>query len=95
MCTYLLKQLRRFFYGKSYTNNKIIGSSVNAIVFSGPLEEDTIAKFYDINGRLVLEQGITAMRTYNTLAIGRLQSGIYILELSNTKQHHTQKIIID
>ncbi|WP_422107525.1 T9SS type A sorting domain-containing protein [Winogradskyella sp.] len=65
------------------------------IVINGPVQEDTQAKLYDINGRTVQTQKIEATTDYNTLSISQLQSGAYIMELANSRERHTQKIIIE
>lgn len=64
------------------------------IVIAGQLLEDTIARVYDIQGRLVASQQFNTSSTLQTIDASILNSGVYIVELSNKGYSRTEKIII-
>ncbi|WP_040281811.1 T9SS type A sorting domain-containing protein [Psychroserpens damuponensis] len=67
----------------------------DVIVVSGPLNSDTNANLYDVNGRLVNTFNLND-RTNRTLDVSQLSAGIYVLELNNdTNLKRTQKLLIN
>ncbi|MEO1029816.1 MAG: T9SS type A sorting domain-containing protein [Bacteroidota bacterium] len=71
---------------------KVNGS--DKLVISGSINERTIAKLYDINGRHILEKTLVT-GSYNEMSTAGIQAGVYMLQLFGTAEKHTQKVIID
>ncbi|WP_299114087.1 T9SS type A sorting domain-containing protein [uncultured Winogradskyella sp.] len=67
----------------------------NQLVIKGIINEPTLAKLYDINGRQVLSKALEVTNNYNTIDTSVLQSGVYMLQLSNNIWYYTEKVIID
>ncbi|MFD2914033.1 T9SS type A sorting domain-containing protein [Psychroserpens luteus] len=73
-----------------YSNN-----NEDTIVVSGQLQSDTKAKLFDINGRMVLTNSLSANNTKNTIDVSHLSAGIYVVELNNgTNERQVQKLVI-
>ena len=65
------------------------------VVISGELIEDTVANIYDIQGRLVASKALNYNETLNTIDVNALQTGVYMVQLSNSNQIRTEKVIIN
>ncbi|WP_370104206.1 lamin tail domain-containing protein [Winogradskyella sp.] len=73
-----------------YTN-----SIEKAIVIFGELPEASVAHVYDLQGREVLQRGLnTTMRT-QSINVGHLSTGVYIVKVGNGSQHKSQKVILN
>ena len=68
--------------------------TTKTIVIAGQLLESTIANIYDIQGRLVTSKQLNADLTMQTIAVNSLQSGVYVVQLSDTAHNRTEKVII-
>ncbi len=68
--------------------------SSKTVVVKGQLNSKTTAKLYDIQGRLVLQNVLNTSNITNTIDVGNLKTGVYIVELTSNTQHRTQKVII-
>ncbi|WP_422104515.1 M12 family metallo-peptidase [Winogradskyella sp.] len=64
------------------------------LVIKGYLNSETTAKLYDIQGRLVLNLMLNTMVTTNSIYVGNIQSGVYVVEVINDNGTKTQKLII-
>ena len=64
------------------------------LTVSGQLLEDSQLKLYDIRGRLVLTEQLNESILNNTIDVSRLQDGVYVVELYNSSQRKSQKVII-
>ncbi|NRR91006.1 lamin tail domain-containing protein [Winogradskyella undariae] len=64
------------------------------VVISGQLLEQTTAAIYDIQGRLVMTSQLETTEYSQSIDTHSLSQGIYIVQLQNTTQKKTQKIII-
>ncbi|WP_299098265.1 T9SS type A sorting domain-containing protein [uncultured Winogradskyella sp.] len=69
--------------------------SSKTLVIKGQLNSETSAVLYDMQGRLVFQNILNASDTTNTINVGSLKTGVYIVELINDTQNRTQKIIIN
>jgi len=65
------------------------------IVIAGQLSEQTNVSIYDIQGRLVLTSTLQIAQESQAINVNSLSQGIYIVQLKNTYQKKTQKIIIN
>lgn len=65
------------------------------IVIEGQLSEQTNVSIYDIQGRLVLTSTLEIAQGSQAINVNSLSQGIYIIQLQNTYQKKTQKIIIN
>ena len=68
--------------------------SPKAVIIKGQLEGQTTFKLYDIQGRAVLSQVLNSNSTEHTIDVSNIKTGIYIVELNNTTNSRTQKIIL-
>ena len=68
--------------------------SKKTIVIAGQLVEATAVNVYDMQGRLVNTTMIQNTNSLQTFDVSNLKEGIYIVQLHNTIQSKTQKIII-
>ena len=67
----------------------------DTILVSGQLQGDTNAKLFDINGRMVLSNSLSANNMNNTIDVSHLSAGIYVIELNNdANERRAQKLII-
>ncbi len=64
------------------------------INISGQLTDDTFAKVYDIQGRLVSTTALDANATRQTIDASNLNTGVYIVKLTNNNITKTEKIIL-
>jgi len=73
----------------------ISNASTETIVVKGQLDNQTIFKLYDIQGRIVNIQLLNSKITENSINVSNISTGIYIVELQNESGNlKTQKIII-
>ena len=72
---------------------QIITNSKNLQIL-GQLMGETEVLLYDIQGREVLNRELNINSTLNDIDVSNLNSGIYIVKLSNDVQQKTQKVII-
>lgn len=74
----------------------IYNNSLNkSIIISGILLEKTIVNLFDTQGRLVNTITLEAQNGLQEININHLTNGVYIVQLSNSKQAKTQKIILN
>jgi hypothetical protein len=64
------------------------------IVIKGQIQIASNAVLYDINGRKVVSTTLNAQGNYNTIDVTALQSGVYILQVSNKTYTQTKKVVI-
>ena len=64
------------------------------LTVSGQLFEKTQLQLFDIRGRLVLTTELEANQAVHTINVASLEDGVYIVELDNSSQAKTQKVII-
>ncbi|MBF8148723.1 T9SS type A sorting domain-containing protein [Winogradskyella sp. F6397] len=69
--------------------------SSKTVVVKGQLNSETTAKLYDMQGRMVLQNVLNTSNISNTIDVGNIKTGVYIVELTSNTQHRTQKIIIN
>ena len=74
---------------KIYTNQ-----SNRTITISGQLDEGSIAKVYDIQGRQVLSKELNSNSMLQHLDSNKLQTGVYIVQLSNSTSSKSVKLIL-
>ncbi|MUU77856.1 lamin tail domain-containing protein [Winogradskyella endarachnes] len=95
----------RFYLRFTTTALSVIDTTLNSIniynntndktiVVAGELIEETIAKLYDIQGRLVSTTVLNSNYQTQSIAVDHLNTGVYIIELNNTKQNKKQKLIL-
>jgi len=73
-----------------YTNKKD-----KTIVIAGYLLEDTSINIYDIQGRLMMSKSLPLDSDTQEINASSLQTGVYIVNLSNGTKIRTEKIIIN
>jgi len=74
---------------------KIITNQSNReLIISGQLVKDTVARVYDIQGRLVNSTILNENLNTQTIGLNTISSGVYIIELSNNKSSKTEKFIL-
>ncbi|WP_179019675.1 PQQ-dependent sugar dehydrogenase [Winogradskyella forsetii] len=80
----------------SFDNLKISANQINRTVeITGQLEEKTSFKLFDIHGRVILSTPLDITSTQQLVDVRHLNSGIYIVELTNTSgEKRIQKLII-
>ena len=64
------------------------------LVVSGQLQKNTTLNLYDIQGRLVLSTKLDTTTLQNRINTSSLSGGVYIVNVSNTTQQKSQKVII-
>ncbi len=69
-------------------------SNPKTIVIKGLLTENTVAKVYDIQGRLVLSSTLEENSTLNEIDANNVASGVYVIQLESDSSNKSQKIII-
>ncbi|EPR70249.1 Cell wall protein Awa1p [Winogradskyella psychrotolerans RS-3] len=75
---------------KIYANN-----AAKTININGQLQNNTVAKLFDTNGRLVLSNVLNTNNTSQSIDVSQLSSGVYIVELdNNTNERRIEKLII-
>jgi hypothetical protein len=72
------------------------GEGQLGVVFSSSREESFTAVLYDVAGKIVIKQPITASKGINHLSLTstRLASGVYTLTLNNASRALTTKVVI-
>ncbi len=65
-----------------------------SIYIAGEVSENTVAKVYDIQGRLISSKTLTTNLRLQSIDVNHINPGVYIVELSNTSQNKTQKVIL-
>ncbi|WP_179318055.1 fibronectin type III domain-containing protein [Winogradskyella helgolandensis] len=68
--------------------------SDKTIVISGQLTEETTAKIYDIQGRVVMTSLLENTSRTQSINVSKLNAGVYVVQLINGSQNKTQKVII-
>ena len=68
--------------------------SNRTINISGEVGENTVARIYDIQGRLITSKILTSSLRLQSIDVNAINSGVYICELSNGTQNKTQKVIL-
>jgi|GEM_PF-1091671 len=93
----------RFFLRTSNTTlstNSVANSSLqlytqkDTLFVNGLLHADSAVKLYDLQGRLVLSSTLLKGTQTNQMDVSSINTGIYIVNLSNATQQKTQKVII-
>ena len=64
------------------------------IVVKGGLNELTEFSLYDIRGREILKQDLSEGSTTNTISTSQFTSGVYLIQLKNSKNKISKKLII-
>lgn len=70
-------------------------NSNNQLVVKGQLLEVSTADLYDIQGRLVKSKILNTSSTQNIIDVTGLNSGVYIVKVSNNAQLKVRKVILD
>lgn len=70
-------------------------TSEQTIFINGLLLDNTEVSVYDVQGRLVLSSFLKEGSDSNHIDASNLKSGIYIVNLSNTEQTQTKKVILN
>ncbi|WP_197429320.1 T9SS type A sorting domain-containing protein [Winogradskyella endarachnes] len=70
-------------------------ASDKTIIVSGTLLEKTTVNLYDTQGRLINTFKLEAKSGLQEINVNHLNSGIYIVQLSNNQQAKTQKVILN
>ncbi|MEO1032032.1 MAG: Calx-beta domain-containing protein [Bacteroidota bacterium] len=68
--------------------------SNRTINIAGEVGENTVARIYDIQGRLITSKILTFSLRLQSIDVNAINSGVYICELSNGTQNKTQKVIL-
>ncbi|WP_299519989.1 lamin tail domain-containing protein [Winogradskyella sp.] len=68
--------------------------SNRSINIAGEVDDNTIAKVYDIQGRLITSKALTSSLRLQSIDVNAINSGVYVVELSNGNQNKTQKVIL-
>ncbi|MFK7782071.1 T9SS type A sorting domain-containing protein [Psychroserpens sp.] len=64
------------------------------VVIKGHLAENSNAILYDIHGRVIINHELETSNSVNTINVAALNTGVYILQLSDGNSTKTQKLII-
>ena len=72
-----------------------INQSSRELIISGQLEKGTVARVYDIQGRLVYNTILNSSLNTKTISLKTVSSGIYIVKLSHNKNYKTEKVILN
>jgi hypothetical protein len=72
-----------------YTNPKD-----QTIVINGLVLEATTARVFDLQGRLVNTTQLESSNRSQTIDVSHLSSGVYVVQLSNSQQRTTKKVIL-
>lgn len=70
-------------------------NSSKEIVITGQLNSKSTAHLYDVQGRLVLSQGLEQSSISNTINVATLSSGTYIIKVFNTSLIKNKKVLIN
>lgn len=76
------------------SNNLKLYASEHTIFINGQLLADTTVSIYDIQGRLVMTSQLEEGSSINRIEASSLNSGIYVVKLTNEMQAQTKKVII-
>ena len=68
--------------------------SNKTVTIAGQLTEGTSANVYDIQGRVVASKALASNTTLQTIDVSNLNTGVYIVKLTNGNTVKTQKIIL-
>ena len=68
--------------------------SVKSIIIKGQINENTSAKLYDIQGRLVYSTTLKEGTSLNEIDVKDFSVGVYVIKLESATQGKTQKIIL-
>ena len=60
----------------------------------GQLPRATTLTLYDLQGRPVLQQTLDAEQTQRHIPVAGLASGVYVVQLQNSTQVRTQKVVL-
>ncbi|WP_298754897.1 T9SS type A sorting domain-containing protein [uncultured Psychroserpens sp.] len=64
------------------------------LFIKGELNNETKAEIYDIQGRMILSTKLDSRSNNNQIDISNVTSGVYIVQLNNSTQQKSQKVII-
>lgn len=64
------------------------------VFINGMLPNNTKAKIFDLQGRLILNAQLNSNNTSNQIDVSDFSSGVYIVKLGNGLQQKSQKVII-
>lgn len=67
----------------------------NELIVKGQLFGESTVNLYDIQGRLVKTKMLDTSATRNSIDVSGLNSGIYIVKVSNQSQLKVKKVVID
>jgi hypothetical protein len=71
-----------------------VDNNTRDIVVQGQLNAETLARVYDIQGRLVAQQGLDTATVQHRIDGSRLANGVYIVNLDDGTTQRTQKVIL-
>ena len=69
-------------------------SNPKELIVKGQLTRNTKAELFDLQGRLLFSEILDKNLTENSINISNINTGIFVLKVSNENQSKTQKIII-
>jgi hypothetical protein len=69
-------------------------TSPKTVTIKGDILEKTIARIYDVQGRLVLSKILNIGTNNNEIAVDSFSSGVYVIKLESESHGKTQKIVI-
>lgn len=69
-------------------------TSARTLFIKGQLAKTTTISLYDIHGRMVTSSVLGTSSNVNQLNLSNLNSGVYVVKLSNATQQKTQKVIL-
>ncbi|WP_370390789.1 choice-of-anchor J domain-containing protein [uncultured Winogradskyella sp.] len=72
-----------------------IFTAEKTIVIAGQLNENTTASVFDLQGRLVKQVALDKSLRTQTISTNGLSSGVYVVQLSNSTQSKTEKVILN
>lgn len=64
------------------------------LVVNGQLQDNTTLALYDIQGRQVFSTELDAALVQNRMDVSNLSAGVYVVQLQNSTQQTSQKVII-
>ncbi|EPR73009.1 quinoprotein [Winogradskyella psychrotolerans RS-3] len=65
------------------------------VLIKGRIQNNTVVEIYDIQGRKVLSSPLDAALLENRIHVASLNDGVYLINLKNSSEQKTQKIIIN
>lgn len=69
-------------------------NSSKELVITGELKDITLLNLYDIRGRTILTTKLDATKLENRIDVSNLNTGMYVVNVQNTTQQKSQKVII-